>query len=169
MSGSSGADEHPMTRQARLAAIASSVAAVATLVAGCAASTPVELESADASTAAVDDQDGAPVIEAGVIDTAPVGPASSTSSPSTTAEPTSTTAPPGPSTILAEGATKELCATERARLRAAIDSYVAEFSTPPVSESDLLATMYLRTMSDVYDVRIDGSIRATDDTCAHSG
>lgn len=170
------ADTHPMIRQTRCVAIASVVAG-AVLVAGCAASTHVELDSADAPSVALGDgaadQEGVSVIEAGAINadaaasaptTVPTAAAPTTSSPPAPASTSPGTTAPG--TTVPGSADAEVCPSEFARLTDAVDGFVEEYGIAPVSEGELVATGHLRMMSNVYDVWIDGSIRAAGDTCA---
>ena len=132
--------------------------------AGCASRTRVELESAPSTILGVD---------RGVIEIADQS--LDTTTLPTTPRPTSTTAAPvddpaGETTVEpnveVDPLIKEMCRDEKRALKTAIENYRLDLGAVPTSEFDLIAYAYLREQSELYDVRVDGSVVAQDLTCA---
>ncbi len=142
------------------------------VTAGCASRTHVELDSAQApAVQAVDDadgQNGAAVVEAGVVEIDDLPLPITTPAPVTDQADAPTTSAPDEQAGSDQAAAMidELCSSDRRNLRVAIEAFRAEFDDPPTSERELVASGYIREQSNVYDVRVDGSIVPSDDTCA---
>lgn len=151
----------------------------------CADRTHVELDSAQGPAVQLVDgaggQNEASVVGAGVVEIGDLPmpittPTTASVAPSVAASErpaTTTTSPPddqpGGDQAEADPAAAmiaEFCSTGRRNLLVAVETYRDEFGSPPTSELDLLAAGYIRELSDVFDVRVDGSIVATDETCA---
>jgi hypothetical protein len=138
---------------------------------GCASRTRVELESARVPSVQPADggtgQNEAEVVDAGAIeiDPQPIATTTTAPPPSTTIDPSVvTTTVPGRNEVDPE--IKTMCRSEKRTLKAAIENYRADVGTSPTSEGDLVAFAYVRTISDLYDLRVDGSIVVQGDTCA---
>ncbi len=147
------------------------------VTAGCASRTHVELDSAQApAVQAVDGADGqndAAVVGAGVveIDDLPLpittpAPVTDQADAPTTSAPDEQAGSDQAGSDQAAAMIDELCSSDRRNLRVAIEAFRAEFDDPPTSERELVASGYIREQSNVYDVRVDGSIVPSDDTCA---
>ena len=59
-----------------------------------------------------------------------------------------------------------MCRDDKRALKTAIENYRLDLGGAPTSEFDLIAHAYLRERSELYDVRIDGSVVAQGLTCA---
>lgn len=142
------------------------------VTAGCASRTHVELDSAQApAVQAVDGADGqndAAVVEAGVVEIDDLPLPITTPAPVTDQADAPTTSAPDDQAGSDQAAAMidEFCSSDRRNLRVAIEAFRAEFDDPPTSERELVASGYIREQSNVYDVRVDGSIVPSDDTCA---
>ncbi len=146
------------------------------VTAGCASRTHVELDSAQApAVQAVDGADGqndAAVVGAGVVEIDDLPLPITTPAPVTDQADAPTTSAPDDQAGDQAGSDQaaamidELCSSDRRNLRVAIEAFRAEFDDPPTSERELVASGYIREQSNVYDVRVDGSIVPSDDTCA---
>jgi hypothetical protein len=132
--------------------------------AGCASRTRVELDATHSTLLGVDGR----VIE--IADQS-----LDTTTLPTAPRPTSTTAAPdddpaGETTeqpeVEVDPLTKEMCRDDKRTLKTAIENYRMDLGTVPTSEFDLIAYAYLRERSELYDVRVDGSVVAQDLTCA---
>ena len=142
------------------------------VTAGCASRTHVELDSAQApAVQAVDGADGqndAAVVKAGVVEIDDLPLPITTPAPVTDQADAPTTSAPDDQAGSDQAAAMidEFCSSDRRNLRVAIEAFRAEFDDPPTSERELVASGYIREQSNVYDVRVDGSIVPSDDTCA---
>src|SRR5215207_6364321 len=139
-------------------------------VVGCASRTRVDLESANAP--AVQPVDGGVQNDADVVD-ADVTAINDAPNRSATTQAAATTVDPAAPTTTGQDdevddvddATTALCRNDKRIMKTAVEDYRADQGTSPTSEGDLIAFAYVRTASELYDVRVDGSIVAQGATC----
>jgi hypothetical protein len=148
-------------REGRAVARVVALAAVALVTVGCSTTTPVELDSAGAPE--VVPVDGAHPNDPQVIDAGAVqldDPAAATTAVPTTSEPASSTAGG-----VAARDVEQVCSRDRRTLEDAVRAFTKENGRPPTSDAELAVDSYIRNVSELYDVRIDGSVVPQGDTC----